>query len=79
MFEVPSTSLSHLKTKVLEEFNTAETNANLQVTFQKYDEDWGEYLDVSKTYRVKDKERLKVVVRTSLTDSADALGGQAEV
>ena len=36
-----------------------------------------EYVSLSKSYKVKDKERLKAVVRTSLTHSV--FGGQAEV
>lgn len=77
VFEVSSTvedDIAHLTTEVLKGF-TFDTNVNLDVTFQKYDEDWDEYLDVSKTYKVKEKDRLKAVVIPSLTDTT--LGGQS--
>ena len=44
VFEVPSTiedDISYLREKVLEEF-TVEASANLEVSLQKYDEDWDE-------------------------------------
>ena len=77
VFEIPSTiedDIAYLTSEVLKGF-TFDTNVNLKVTFQKYDEDWDEYLDVSKDYKVKEKDRLKAVVTPSLTDTT--LGGQS--
>ena len=77
VFEVPNIiedDLSYLTSEVLKGF-TFNTNVNLEVTFQKYDKDWDEYLDVSKDYRVEDKDRLKAVVTSSITDTT--LGSQS--
>ena len=77
VFEIPSSvedDISYLTSEVLKGF-TFDMNVNLEVTFQKYDEDWEEYLDVSKDYKVEEKDRLKAVVMPSLTDTT--VGGQS--
>ena len=76
MFEIPSSvdDISYLTLEVLKGF-TFDTNVNLEVMFQKYDEDWEAYLDVSKDYKVEEKDRLKAVVTPSLTDTT--VGGQS--
>ena len=76
VFEVPSDiedDISYRTSKVMKEF-TFDTNVNLEVTFQKYDEEWDDYLDVGKDYKVETKDRLSAVITPRLADTS--LGGQ---
>ena len=38
------------------------SNVNLLVTFQRYDSEWGEYVDLDDEYSLGNKEKLKAVV-----------------
>ena len=70
VFKVPNTiedDILYLKSEVLKGF-TFGTNVNLEVTFQKYDKEWEDFVDVPEDYRVAEKDRLKAVVTPSLID-----------
>ena len=45
---------------------------SIDITFQKYDDDWGEYVDLNEDEFVKNKEKLKVVVSSVLHTPTDA-------
>ena len=56
----------------LKEFNNIfsfGSNVNLLVTFQKFDKDWGEYIDLETPAVLSDKDKLKAVVTPLLVDS----------
>lgn len=75
VFKVPNTvedDSEFLKSEVLQGFKFG-TNVNLEVTFQKYDEEWEDYVDVSEDYKVIEKDRLKAVVTPCLMDLNQSL------
>ena len=56
----------------LKEFNNIfsfGSNVNLLVTFQKFDKDWGEYINLEIPAVLSDKDKLKAVVTPLLVDS----------
>ncbi len=70
VFKVPNNienDIAYLKSEVLEGFDFG-TNVNLDVTFQKYDEEWEDFVDVARDFKVANKDRLKAVVTPCLID-----------
>ncbi len=62
----------YLRRKVLELFNfKTEGNVKLDIIFQEFDEEFGEFIDIEQQEEcddlIKDKQKLKVVVTPSLT------------
>ena len=43
-------------------------NVNVQITFQKFDDDWNEYVDLEKTTDMYHKDKVKAVVTPLLAD-----------
>ena len=60
--------LSYLKKEFNNIFSFG-SNVNLLVTFQKFDKDWGEYIDLETPAVLSDKDKLKAVVTPLLVDS----------
>lgn len=48
------------------------------IIFQKYDNDWSEYIDLESDAHLQNKDRLKAVVTTS-DPTTDSTGGQANL
>ena len=53
------------------------SNVSVNVTFQRYDSDWGEYVDLDEDSKLAHKDKLKAIVSPSLTapstDSSEAI------
>ncbi len=63
ILKVPAGSTNEVDLLELEfkrEFNI--TDSMVQITFQRYDEDWEEYIEIDKQTPIKHKEKLKAVV-----------------
>ena len=60
--------LSYLKKEFNNIFSFG-SNVNLLVTFQKFNKDWGEYIDLETPAVLSDKDKLKAVVTPLLVDS----------
>ena len=58
-----------LKSRSLITFSHFGSNVNLLVTFQKFDKDWGEYINLEIPAVLSDKDKLKAVVTPLLVDS----------
>ena len=54
-------------------------NVGLTVTFQRFDEEWDEYVDLDEDAVIQHKEKLKVIVSSSLTDGPQATSTPNEV
>lgn len=65
----PEGDICFLTTKFLESFNYAKI-VKLTVTFQRFDSEWKEYIDLDQDETINDKDKLKVVVCPSLSDSS---------
>ncbi len=55
--------------KFLESFNYTK-NARLAVHFQRFDEEWQEYIDLDVDATIYDKDKLKVVVSPLLSEDS---------
>ena len=64
--EKPETDLRYLNNQFIAQFNF-DSNVKLDITFQRFESDWNEYIDLEDTDEVNDKDKLKVVV-TPLLD-----------
>ena len=58
----------HYLTKECEKMFMFNSNVNIQITFQKYDEDWECYVDLDQSYVACNKNKLKLVVTPVLVD-----------
>lgn len=54
-------------------------NVKLLVTFQKYNADWGEYIDLETPVVVEHKEKLKAIITPLLTDNSISSGQSPSV
>ena len=65
VFQIPDekndTDLTFLEKGFRKTFSYA-SNVSLTVTFQRYDEAWGEYIELSEDDIIRNKDKLKVVV-----------------
>ena len=59
--------LTYLSNEFLKAFSF-DSNVNLKVTFQRYNEDWGEDVDLDESDEIFDKDKLKVIVTPLLSD-----------
>ena len=61
--------------KVLEEMFRREfrfeSNVALDITFQRLDADWGEYIDLDSGSKLNHKEKLKAIVTPRLTSTSN--------
>ena len=73
-----SDELSYLRKKFYNLFSFG-SNVNLLVTFQKFDNDWGEYIDLEAPFALCNKDKLKAVVTPLLIDSTPAQSFQSSV
>ena len=64
--------LSYLNSEFLKTFSF-QSNVKLRVTFQRYDEMWGEYVDLDESDEIFDKDKLKVVVTPLLQSAASSV------
>lgn len=60
--------LEYLREEFLKNFNF-DRNVKLQITFQQFDPEWNEYVDLEDDAVVCNKDKLKVVVTPCLSDS----------
>lgn len=60
--------LSHLTTEFKAAFSFG-GNVNIQVTFQKFDNDWGEFIDLETPLTLQHKDKLKAVIILILIDN----------
>ena len=51
-----------------------ESDARLVVTFQRYDTDWGEYVDLEEECTLQHKDKIKAVVNSVVTPSTEVGG-----
>jgi hypothetical protein len=71
IFTIPAltnlSDIAFLETQFRKEF-MFQRNVNIGITFQRYDSDWGEYIDAEQDCQLNHKEKLKVVVTPLLSD-----------
>lgn len=68
VFILPASSsddLACLKKKFLKEFKF-QSNVHLEATFERYDKDWDDYVELEKGCTLRDKEKVKAVVTSTL-------------
>ena len=53
--------LCFLNNQFIAQFNF-DLNVKLDITFQRFDSEWNEYVDLEDTDKINDKDKLKVVV-----------------
>ena len=69
-FEIAGTvenDLEFLTSEVMKSFSL-DSNAAIDITFQKFDDDWQTYLDLETDYVAEHKDHLKIVVTPVLLD-----------
>ena len=59
--EQSESDLDYLRREFLVQFKF-EANVNLDVTFQRFDSDWNEFVDLEEADEICDKDKLKAVV-----------------
>ena len=62
--------LSYLKDQFLTQFKF-ERNVTLKVTFQRFDSEWNEYVDLDDTEEIRHKDKLKAVVTPLISCNTD--------
>ena len=62
-------TVSYLKQEFVKNFNFA-PNVKLSIVFQKFEEEWNEFVDLEDDAVIRNKEKLKVVVTPLLTDTS---------
>ena len=69
-FELADTvenDVEFLTSEVMKSFSL-DNNATIEITLQKYDDDWDTYLDVEENYVAQHKDHFEVVVTPILLD-----------
>ena len=59
--EKSESDLRYLNNQFIAHFNF-ESNVKLDITFQRFESEWNEYIDLEDTDEINDKDKLKVVV-----------------
>ena len=68
--------IEYLRREFLKHF---EKNVKLQITFQHFDPEWEEYVDLEEDAVVHHKDKLKAIVTPRLSDSAPTTSTSASV
>ena len=61
-----SSDILYLETEFRQLFQFG-SNVHVTITFQRYDAEWEEYIDLEEDTALNDKEKLKVIVTPTLT------------
>lgn len=59
--EKSESDLRYLNNQFIAQFNFS-SNVKLDITFQRFESEWNEYIDLEETDKINDKDKLKVVV-----------------
>ena len=70
--------MEYLRREFLKHF-FFEKNVKLQITFQHFDPEWEEYVDLEEDAVVHHKDKLKAIVTPRLSDSAPTTSTSASV
>jgi len=70
--------INYLRREFLKNFYF-EKNVKLQITFQQFDPEWEEYVDLEEDAVVQHKDKLKAIVTPRLSDSAPTTSASASV
>jgi len=70
--------IDYLRREFLKNFYF-EKNVKLQITFQQFDPEWEEYVDLEEDAVVQHKDKLKAIVTPRLSDSAPTTSASASV
>ena len=73
VFSIPQSTdipdLSYLEKEFRKEFKL-QANVNLEISFQQFEKDWEEYVELEKSCILNHREKLKAVVTPLLTDGS---------
>ena len=73
VFTIPQSTdiydLSYLEKGFRKEFKF-QANVNLEISFQRFEKDWDEYVELDKSCILNHREKLKAVVTPLLTDGS---------
>lgn len=82
IIKIPSSAESDELSYLNKEFKAAFSfgaNVNIQVTFQKFDKEWGEFIDLETPIALNHKDKLKAVVMPLLVDNTPISSTPASV